>query len=45
MKTLIVLGIIIVAGLVWMAWEIKHAPEGYEDETGFHVGKAPKDEV
>lgn len=42
MKTLIIIGLI-VAGFIWVTWEIAHAPEGYEDEKGFHYGKEPED--
>ena len=33
--------LIFMVGLVsaaWVAWEIHRAPEGYEDENGYHVG-------
>ena len=41
MKTLIILGVLLVAGIVWLVREAKNAPEGYEDKTGFHEGKEP----
>lgn len=30
---------VIVLGILWLMWEVRHAPEGYQDETGFHLGK------
>ena len=30
--------IAILAILVWLTW---HAPDGYEDEAGFHYGEPP----
>lgn len=32
--------LLIVAGIVALAWGIAHAPEGHEDETGFHIDSA-----
>ena len=42
---LVGLAVVVVVGFVWMVWEICHAPRGYEDETGFHEGKDPKDQI
>jgi len=39
MNTLaIILLCIFGAALLWLAWEYKNAPAGYEDERGFHTG-------
>lgn len=35
----------IIVSLAYMAYLVKIAPEGYEDEDGFHYGKDPKDDV
>lgn len=31
-------------GFVWMAWEVFHAPKGYQDKTGFHKGEGEDEE-
>ena len=36
-----VIGLLVIVGLLWM---LSDAPEGYEDEDGFHHGKPPKDD-
>jgi len=41
MKILITIGIIAIIGFVWLLWEIKQTPDGYEDKDGFHEGKEP----
>lgn len=33
---------ILVAGIAVLAWEVYIAPEGYEDEDGFHYGTPDK---
>jgi len=43
MKTLILLGLLVVASIGWLIWEMKHAPEGYQDKNGFHEGKEPEE--
>ena len=35
----LVVGVIYVAGFVALVYCAKHAPEGYEDADGFHVGR------
>ncbi len=36
----------VIAALSWMVWQcLANAPLGYEDETGFHVGTPPDEEV
>ena len=37
----LVVGAIYVAGFVALVYCAKHAPEGYEDVDGFHVGRTP----
>lgn len=32
--------LLIVAGIVALAWGIAHAPEGHEDDMGFHIDSA-----
>lgn len=34
--TVIVVGVLFVAGVIAILHAASHAPEGYEDETGFH---------
>lgn len=41
--TLTILGLIYVAGLVVLAGALWRAPEGFEDERGFHRGHEPRD--
>ena len=35
------LGFIVGSVVTWMVAQIDHAPEGYEDETGYHYGRRP----
>ena len=32
-----VIGVLVFA----LVWSVTHAPEGYQDKTGFHEGKEP----
>lgn len=34
-------GILYLAALHWLFDEIRNAPEGWEDERGFHYGRQP----
>ena len=34
--------LLIVASVIILVVEAVRAPEGYEDETGFHLGRQPK---
>ena len=36
----LIVSVICLGVLIYM---VKHAPYGYEDETGFHYGKDPKE--
>ena len=38
---LIVIGAILVSAIGALLINLKHAPEGYEDAAGFHVGQEP----
>jgi hypothetical protein len=43
MALVIVLIVVLVAGLVFTAIQMRRAPMGWEDpETGFHYGEPPK---
>lgn len=33
----------VVVSVAYLAYLLKTAPEGYEDENGFHYGKDPRD--
>lgn len=37
----ILLGALVAACLVWLALEMRAAPRGWEDESGFHRGRRP----
>ena len=39
--SLIILGVVHLAGLLALVWCAKRAPEGYEDADGFHLGVEP----
>ena len=34
--------LLILLPALWMAWVVWSAPEGYEDEDGFHYGRKDK---
>lgn len=40
--TVIALGILVVASFAALIHAAGHAPEGYEDEQGFHAGISPR---
>lgn len=42
--TLAILGLLYTAGLVVLAGALWRAPEGFEDEAGFHRGRETKDD-
>ena len=42
--TLVLLGLLYTAGLVVLAGALWRAPEGFEDDAGFHRGHDPHDE-
>jgi hypothetical protein len=37
----LILGAVHLAGLLALVWCANWAPEGYEDSTGFHLGREP----
>lgn len=41
---LLLLGLLYTAGLVVLAGALWRAPEGFEDEVGFHRGRDPEDD-
>jgi hypothetical protein len=43
--TLLALGILLLAGLIALLYAADRAPEGYEDELGFHEGVEPRPQV
>ena len=38
MTALIIVGVF-VACILFIAWQMAHAPEGYQDQNGFHFGQ------
>jgi len=34
---------VVVVSVAYLVYLLKTAPEGYEDENGFHYGKDPRD--
>ena len=43
MSELLYVGIfVVVVSVAYLAYLLKTAPEGYEDENGFHYGKDPR---
>ena len=41
--TLVVIGLVYTVGLVVLAGALWRAPEGFEDEHGFHRGHEPRE--
>lgn len=39
----LILGAVVACSLAALAWLVATAPEGFEDETGFHLGPEPTD--
>jgi nitrogen fixation-related uncharacterized protein len=42
---LIVFAVVLVVLAGVFVWEIKNAPEGYQDESGFNYGEKPRNEL
>jgi hypothetical protein len=42
--TFVLLGLLYTAGLLVLAGALWRAPEGFEDDAGFHRGRDPHDE-
>jgi hypothetical protein len=42
LEIIVVLAVLFVASWLWLLWKLRHAPEGWEDEEGFHEGKKPE---
>jgi cytochrome P450 len=42
--SLIILGVVHLAGLTALVYSALRAPEGYEDADGFHLGRQPAPE-
>jgi flagellar basal body-associated protein FliL len=38
---LVVVGIVLISAVGALVFSFTHAPEGYEDASGFHAGKLP----
>jgi nitrogen fixation-related uncharacterized protein len=42
MSAYLLVGLAVVAvAMAILVWNLKHAPKGYEDATGFHEGEEP----
>jgi len=39
MAWMIIYTVVCVLCLAWLAWMFERAPEGWEDDDGFHVGR------
>lgn len=42
LEFIIALVVLFVGMWLWILWELRHAPDGYEDEEGFHERKRPE---
>ncbi|MDP4176313.1 MAG: hypothetical protein Q8933_20195 [Bacteroidota bacterium] len=43
MKTIIIICVYLVVVGTWIIWELRHAPQGFQDEKGFHDADEKED--
>jgi hypothetical protein len=43
MKTIIIIVVYLIIVGTWIIWELKHAPQGFQDDKGYHESADDKE--